>query len=65
MKKHFNIPNIFTLLGAFIGLLYWNFYSFTEGCAITSKWYGSIIFGGLFGNFLGGLIVDIQKKYTN
>lgn len=42
--------------------MYWHFYACTEGCAITGKWYGSMLFGGVFGHLIGGMITDFGVK---
>jgi hypothetical protein len=40
-------------LGLISGFLYWKFIGCTSGtCALTSHWYNSTIFGGLFGYFI-------------
>ena len=50
------------IVGIITGYFYWHFYACTEGCAITSKWYGSMVFGGVFGNLIGGLLLDLKTK---
>lgn len=53
------------LTGAVLGFLYWQFYGCTEGCAITSKWYGSVFMGGIIGNLTGSMLTDILNKQRN
>ncbi len=50
------------LLGLFGGYLYWHFWACTNGCAITSQWYKSMIWGGILGYLISDLITDILKK---
>jgi len=57
-------------MGAVAGYLYWDLYACENGCAITSIWWRTT----LFGLFYGGLIADsirlwqvkvIEKKLTD
>ena len=50
------------VVGVIAGYFYWYFYACTEGCALTSSWYGSTLIGGVFGNLIGGIITDLQNK---
>jgi len=62
LKKIITYANILALIGLVAGYLYWHEYACTEGCAITSKWYGSMIAGGLIGHLIGGMIEDFISK---
>jgi len=42
MKKQY-FKYLGALLGAAAGFLYWNSYSCEHGCAITSKWWATMI----------------------
>lgn len=50
------------VVGFIAGYFYWYFYACTEGCAITSHWYGSMIIGGVFGHLIGGIIEGFKPK---
>jgi hypothetical protein len=62
LKKYLTLQNGLTVVGLVLGYFYWHFYACTEGCAITSRWYGSMAAGGLFGNLFGGIISDLLIK---
>jgi hypothetical protein len=62
VKKYFILKNILTVVGIIAGYFYWHFYACTEGCTLTSSWYGSMLIGGVFGNLIGGIITDLQNK---
>ena len=51
------------VVGVIAGYFYWYLFGCTKGCAITSKWYGSMFFGGLLGNLIGSIISDLKLKY--
>ena len=53
---------VLMVVGVITGYFYWYFYACTEGCAITSHWYGSMAFGGVFGHLIGGIVTDIKSK---
>jgi hypothetical protein len=42
------------VLGAFAGFLYWRFVGCSSGsCPITSRWYITMLYGGIMGALLG------------
>ena len=46
------------VIGAFLGVAYWNFFGCREGCAITSVWWRSALYGAV----MGYLAVGMFKK---
>lgn len=62
MKKIKSITIVGILLGIAFGYSYWYFYSCDHGCAITSSWWKTSGFGGLFGYLLGDSIVEWKEK---
>lgn len=53
------------ILGLAGGFLYWRFVGCNSGsCAITSKWYMSSLFGGVFGYLLADSIKIKQPANT-
>lgn len=62
VTKHFTLKIIFLIVGVIAGYFYWYFYACTEGCAITSSWYGSMAAGGIFGYLIGGILEDVKSK---
>ncbi len=61
--------NIIILIGIVLGLtggfLYWKFIGCTSGtCPVTSNWYTSTLFGGIFGYLIADSIKikDIKQK---
>jgi hypothetical protein len=63
MQEFFTIRYFFTAAGIALGWLYWDLYACTEGCAITSTWYGSMAIGGLFGHGIGDVFTDLKEKF--
>ena len=62
MKKYLTLKNVLTIVGVVAGYFYWYFYAWTEGCAITSNWYGSMAIGAVFGQLIGGILEDFKPK---
>ncbi len=66
MKKRIKekyLTIIFTLLGAFGGLLYWKFVGCISGtCPIKSVWYWSTLWGASIGFLMGDFINDFVQK---
>jgi hypothetical protein len=62
MKKwidNYKFPIITALIGALFGVLYWYYIGCDSGgCAITSVWYRTSIYGAV----MGWLVGDIVKK---
>jgi len=53
----------FTITGALVGFLYWNFVGCaSEICPIKSVWYISTLWGTAMGYLLGDLIVSFVLK---
>lgn len=48
-----------TILGAGLGVVYWNFWGCTSGCMLTSVWWRMAIYGSIVGYLLGGVIGDV------
>jgi phosphate/sulfate permease len=62
-KKKTIIILIGIMLGLAGGLLYWKFIGCTSGtCPITSNWYISTLFGGIFGYLIADSIKIKDKK---
>ena len=52
--------------GILAGFLYWKYVGCASGtCPITSNWHTMLLFGGLFGYFIGDSIDDFIKKRQN
>ena len=67
--KIFKKKIVILLTGIIIGLaggfLYWKFVGCTSGsCAITSHWYSSVLFGGIFGYLIADMFVPKTKVTT-
>lgn len=65
MAKLVTSKIIFLVVGVIAGYFYWYLYACTEGCAITSSWYGSMAAGGIFGYLIGGILDDLKSKNTD
>lgn len=52
------IYSAFVLLGILAGYLYWNYFGCLNGCAITSVWYRSSLYGGFLGYLVAGMLHD-------
>lgn len=52
-----------SIVGALGGYLYWYYVGCQSGsCPITSKWYMSVLWGGLLGYFVGDILVTAIKN---
>ena len=49
-------------LGVLAGFTYWFFYSCDHGCAITSNWFLTSLFGGIFGYGISDFFIDSKKE---
>jgi hypothetical protein len=57
---------LITFVGALAGVGYWYFVGCNGAtCAITSNWYSSALYGGLFGLLLSDFKFRNQKKKTD
>ncbi|MBN2486742.1 MAG: hypothetical protein JXB34_12280 [Bacteroidales bacterium] len=60
-KRKTVILSVSIVTGFIAGYLYWRFVGCTSGsCPLTSNWYSSTLFGGVFGYLIGDSFV--QKK---
>jgi hypothetical protein len=49
-------------LGLLAGFMYWKFVGCTSGtCPLTSNWYSSTLFGGVFGYLIGDSFLPKKK----
>jgi len=62
VNKVIVINTLTVFLGVLIGFAYWHFYSCDHGCAITSSWWKTSGFGGVFGYLIGDSIVEWREK---
>lgn len=64
MEKQY-LKYIGAIVGAIIGFFYWSNYSCDQGCAITSKWWATMILFALIGYQLTDFIHSfVNKKAT-
>lgn len=56
LKKAF-VPSLFMLGGALAGYLYYRFFGCTNGCAVTSSPYITVLYGAVM-----GLLISVITK---
>lgn len=62
IKSH-KISFLIALIGAIVGLAYWNFIGCESGsCAITSVWYRTMGYGAIMGWLVGDFANDKFNK---
>jgi hypothetical protein len=64
--KKYKTYIIGVVLGALAGFLYWRFVGCSSGsCPITSRWYITMLYGGIMGALLGSPGRKNDKEKTN
>lgn len=56
MVSHGRVMMACVLLGAAAGVAWWYWHGCTNGCAITSTWWRSGLYGAAMGGLVAGLI---------
>lgn len=60
------IKVLFIAIGALGGYLYWRYVGCASGtCPITSSWYTSSLYWGVFGYFLGDVFTSKKKSASS
>ncbi len=61
IKTKYGIRILGALTGAVSGYAYWYFWGCTHGCAITSVWWRTMLWGALMGYLIFDLFLDFFK----
>ena len=63
---NYKFPIIIALIGALFGVLYWYYIGCDSGgCAITSVWYRTSIYGAVMGWLVGDLVKSQFKNKSD